>query len=127
MIFRPQLAAKVLSGDKTVTRRIVTSPTPIYRAGRTVAVQPGRGKFHVGHITIVKVTSEPLGHIKYGMGLDVLLEGFRGYGNLGKALDAFREYWGHLHGGWNEQTPVWRIQFSLAPSCERCVPLEVPA
>jgi hypothetical protein len=56
--FRPELAEKVMRGEKTVTRRIAsTNPrSPWYsdrcglKTGRDYAVCPGRGKHALGRV-----------------------------------------------------------------------------
>lgn len=45
VIFRPELARKIIRGEKTMTRRPIKpgETTCRYRPGRDYAVQPGRG------------------------------------------------------------------------------------
>jgi hypothetical protein len=112
MIFRPELVDKILAGSKTVTRRRLPrsdKPRKRYREGQTYAVQPGRGKHHVGHIRVSGVRIKPLHHVKS----DFRAEGFG-------SLDEFADYWKHLHGSidWNESVAV--IWFELAPRCDDC-------
>lgn len=106
MIFGPELLPKVLSGEKTVTRR----RTSHCKVGQVYAVQPGRGKRHVAHIRVLGVSQERVGVVYAG---DIAREGFSG-------KRKFREYWVALHGGWNPDEIVTRIEFELAPSCPRC-------
>jgi len=54
MIFS-QTWEKVLSGEKTQTRRLRRGP---YKVGHVYAVQPGRGKRAVGHIKIKRIWRE---------------------------------------------------------------------
>ncbi len=110
MNFRPELAEKVMRGEKTVTRRL-TSDNPRspwsakecgLKVGRTYAVCPGRGKHAIGRARIVGVRMEMLGNITDD---DVSREGF-------PSIEAFFEAWrainGPLSNGWDS---VWRVEF----------------
>jgi hypothetical protein len=67
--FQPELAAKVMAGEKTVTRRLVSDNprSPWWRercslkVNHTYAVCPGRGKHAIGRVRIVSVRQERLG------------------------------------------------------------------
>ena len=67
MIFRPELAARILAGEKTVTRRIANGNprSPWYRGrcalrpGRSYAVSPGRGRAQLCRIVIDSVDLQP--------------------------------------------------------------------
>lgn len=108
MIFGPELIGKVLDGSKIVTRR----HTPArYQKGRVYAVQPGRGKRHVGHILVLHVSEERLSKVM-GIG-EARREGFKSRG-------AFVNYWEGLHGPIRYGETVARITFTLAPSCSAC-------
>ena len=116
MIFSPELAAKVLDGTKTITRRRVrVGDFCRYLPGQVYAVQPGRGKKHVGHIAVWGLSYRILNSISDA---DVRSEGFVDIGG-------FMDYWMKLYGVWNPNEEVSVIEFILAPSCERCVPLQV--
>jgi len=113
MIFSPELAAKVLSGEKTVTRRRLAhrDGRPIrYKVGGVYAVQPGRGKPHLGHIRVNTIDTEELQEMTEE---ESQREGFA-------SLSAFVDYWVALHHIWNPIEMVARIWFERAPSCERC-------
>ncbi len=113
MIFAPSLAEKVLTGEKTVTRRRLThrGGRPIgYKAGGVYAVQTGRGKPHLGHIEVLGVDCQPLGVMRPE---DAGPEGFA-------SLDLFRRYWRVLHKGLNLDEPVAVITFKLGPWCPDC-------
>ena len=116
MIFRPELAAKVLDGTKTATRRRLTAykhrkgSAIRYRVGRVYAVQPGRGQRHVGHIKVTGVREERLFDISVE---DVRREGFA-------SLDDFLWYWQQLHGHWRSNDVVAVIDFELADRCPDC-------
>jgi hypothetical protein len=118
MIFRPELVDKILAGSKTVTRRRLKhrdgrpiGATPFrYQVGMTYAIQPGRGKAHVGHILVRDVVVEPLKHMTVA---DCQAEGF-------KKASAFLDYWESLHGEADLDEPVAVIRFELAPRCDDC-------
>lgn len=119
MIFRPELAKKVLSGEKTVTRRrlVHRDGKPIqYHAGRQYAVQPGRGQKHVGHICVIEVRTEYLREISHQ---EALAEGFV----CGPAIDSFMRYWMSLHGGWDPDEVVAVIRFHVLPRRSCCAKL----
>ncbi len=116
MIFRPELAAKVLSGEKTVTRRrlVHRDGKPIlYRAGNEYAVQPGRGQKHVGHVCVSIVTEEKLCEISLSRAHD---EGF-------DTIMEFMTYWMSLHGGWDPEEVVAVIRFHVLPYRSCCAKL----
>lgn len=106
MIFGPEMLPKVLSGEKTVTRR----RTSHYVTGQTYAVQPGRGKRHVAHVRVLSANEERLWAISHR---DAPREGFENPA-------AFMDYWTALHGSWNPDEIVTRIEFELVASCPRC-------
>ena len=118
VIFGAELVGKILAGQKTVTRRrLHGSDTGIgwrgpsrYQAGKVYAVQPGRGKQHVGHIHVWNVYPERLGRMTY---VDAQSEGFT-------SLLDFTSYWETLHGGYDPDEIVTVIRFDLAPRCPDC-------
>lgn len=87
MIFKPEMAEKVMRARKTQTRRPADAKT-VYEVGRDYAVQPGRGKFAIGRIVIVSYAVEPLGFITEH---DARREGF-------DDRRAFLAYWQSLYG-----------------------------
>jgi hypothetical protein len=109
MIFRNELALKVMSGSKTVTRRTCSrNPrSPWYikrcglRAGSTYAVCTGRGQPAIGRILILRVRREPLGFLDDA---EAQLEGF-------ESAEAFRETWKTLHKRYDSHARVWRVEF----------------
>lgn len=105
MIFRGDLLAKVLSGEKTVTRRPVGGF--VYRPNRHYAVQPKRGKVQVARIFVTRTRVEPLGAIDDE---DAGREGFAD-------RQAFFRYWEGLYGlaagTVDPAQQVWRIAFYL--------------
>lgn len=107
MNFRPELAAKVIANEKTVTRRLV-SDNPrspwwrekcAYRVGQEVAICPGRGKHAIGRATIVSVDLMRLG-------IPSIAESRReGFG----LPDEFMDAWTAINGSYNRNAVVWRI------------------
>jgi hypothetical protein len=103
LIFRPELAEKVLAGEKTETRRPVKDGQAEcrYAPGRDYAVQPGRTKRAIGRIAVADVRREKLGAITHE---SALREGF-------SKVRAFMDYWRKLHGYVDLEQEVWRIRF----------------
>ena len=116
MLFKPELVTKILSGQKTVTRRRLTQGRHIpYQVGHTYAVQPGRGKQHVGHIRIRLIEKQCLFEVRGWR--QVRAEGFLTIGQ-------FRDYWRRLHHGYNEYELVAVLRFELVGRCPKCLPWE---
>lgn len=104
MIFQPQLAKLVLQGRKSQTRRKVQpGKQPRYQAGKSYAIQPGRGKPAVGRITVTDVQIAYLGDIDLR---DAKREGFA-------TRQEFVDYWTSLHGRFDPDVRVWVISFLL--------------
>lgn len=108
MIFHPDLAAKVLSGEKTVTRRVMKTDAmglvPCrYKVNKTYAVQPGRGKPSIGRLHVLDVSSTPL--------LPMTLEeaNREGFAYIADLMHRWQTMGGALH------DRVWRIEFELVP------------
>ena len=107
MIFSPDLAAKVMDGTKTVTRRRLHGRPIRDQVGRTYAVQPGRGQKAIGRIRITAVRTERLGDI-------TMAEAHReGFPETGNSIWAFIYYWERLHGGWDPDEEVAVIEFEV--------------
>lgn len=112
MNFKPELAAKVMAGEKTVTRRLTSknprSPWCEWKIGLTVgrdyAVCPGRGKNAIGRVRILQVSSAPLGYIGE---TEARWEGFA-------SEDEFYAAWEAINGTYDPDTIVWRVQFEVA-------------
>jgi hypothetical protein len=113
--FQPELAAKVMAGEKTVTRRLVSdNPRSPWYWGRcalkvdhTYAVCPGRGKHAIGRVRIVRVMSEPLGLLSDD---EAMREGFAD-------AAAFEAAFVAINGGtYDPSALVWRVEFALVPA-----------
>lgn len=103
MIFHPDLAEKVLSGEKTVTRRPIR--TRSYEVGKTYAVQLGRGKPEIGRIRILGAWEETLDEI-VGTPNDAAKEGF-------STVWDFFQRWEQIYGRVDFDEIVWRLEFEL--------------
>ena len=111
MNFRPELAAKVMAGEKTVTRRLVSENprSPWWqgacrlREGRTYAVCPGRGKEQIGRVEVVSVTKQHLGALTDA---EAQAEGFAD-------ATAFVLAWAEINGGYDPTSVVWRVEFRV--------------
>jgi hypothetical protein len=113
VIFRPELAAKVMAGEKTVTRRVFSDNpgSPWWGEGCALlvggvySVCPGRGEYAIGHVRVTSVTSERLCDIGE---VDARAEGFK---DRAEFLQAFA--------GINPRVPldvsVWRVAFEVVP------------
>lgn len=109
MNFRPALAAEVMAGEKTVTRRLVSdnprSPWNILgcklKIGRDYAVCPGRGKHAIGRVRIVSVTMQRLGI------LDIHEAEREGFAQVWE----FEQAWEDINGSYDPNALVWRVEF----------------
>jgi hypothetical protein len=112
MIFTPELAQKVLAGEKTVTRRRVSrnSRSPWFidkctlQVGRTYAVCPGRAKVSIGRVRVLSVERMHL-----GQGLTTAEARREGFEDRG----AFKRAWTAINGRWSDGDLVWRIEFEF--------------
>lgn len=107
MTFRPELAAAVMAGTKTITRRPANDrPRSPWWQGRTswpdtVAVQPGRGKPAIGRARVLSACLEPLGFLTDD---EARREGFADHVQ-------FEDTWQALHGGdYRPEALVWRVE-----------------
>jgi hypothetical protein len=111
MNFRPELAEAVVLGEKTETRRVLsTNPrSPWYshgcgfKVGKDYAVCPGRGKAAIGRIKIEKTFQQLLGEIDLKSAIAEGVESVEDYFALFERIN------GHL----DKQLRVWVIRFSL--------------
>jgi hypothetical protein len=128
MLFKPELLAKVLSGEKTQTRRMVkpgdvalngfrNPMTPGYWIGvvthngrtkwqvfNTYAVCPGRGKVQQGRIFVRSIRQECAADITEA---DARAEGFAN-------RDEFLAAWDAINGKGNRDASVWVLTFEVA-------------
>ncbi len=111
MIFKADLAAKVMVGEKTVTRRM-PSDNPRspwwreecrYRVGQVVAVNPGRGVTNIGHIRLTTVELVELGHLDDA---EARREGFA-------SAAEFERLWTEMHGSYDPELCLWRLAFEV--------------
>lgn len=119
MIFRPELAAKIVTGKKTATRRALSdnprSPwwreRSSYEVGQVFAVQPGRGVPAIAKARILQLRIEPLSALKPS---DARREGF-------PTREAFVDAWRSINGSWDPDQRVRVVEFELAgPDCGGC-------
>jgi len=119
MIFRPELAAAIVRGEKTVTRRRISdnprSPwcrSPLrYPVGMEFAIQPGRGKPSVARAVVRTRYIETLSGFTPA---DARREGF-------PTREAFVEAWKSINGSWDPDEIVHVVAFKLAgPTCPSC-------
>ncbi len=114
MNFRPELAAAVMAGRKTVTRRLVSdndrspwwSEKCAYRVGQRVAICPGRGKHNIGHAVVTSVERMTLGYLSPR---ETRAEGFVDADGLFPDVAPFVEAWGSINGSYDPAALVWRI------------------
>lgn len=112
MNFKPELAAKVMSGEKTVTRRLVSDNpnSPWWQAacslkvGQDYAVCPGRGKNQIGRVRVKSVSLESLA--EFGGDDEARREGFSSW-------EEFRDVWVSINKGYDSAALVWRIWFEV--------------
>ena len=107
MIFKPELAAKVIDGSKSMSRRRLPCQ---YKVDRWYKVQPGRGKFHVCHIFVTKVREAWLSDITDA---DAVREGFAN-------RHEFYRYWGELYRDSGEEERVAVIEWVVYPAVRDC-------
>lgn len=108
MNFQPELAAAVMAGTKTVTRRL-TSDNPRspwwhercgYRVGQDIAICPGRGKHAIGRAVIQNIRRERLEWLTDD---EARREGFA-------HRIEFESAWTAINGRYDPCAQVWRIQ-----------------
>lgn len=112
MNFQPHLAQLVITGSKTVTRRIASSnPRSPWsaagcklRIGSDYAVCPGRGKHAIGRTRVVSVDLMPLGHLTDE---EAQREGFA-------SPAAFEEAFARINGAYDVDVLVWRVALELS-------------
>jgi hypothetical protein len=126
MIFRPELAAKIVKGKKTATRRALSdnprSPwwreRSSYERDQVFAVQPGRGVPRIAEAVVTSVKIEPLSFLRPA---DARREGF-------PTRDAFVAAWRDINGSWDPDERVHVLEFVVVDRhrylCLRCLDRE---
>ena len=117
--FRADLAAAVMAGEKTVTRRLCSDNprSPWWRQecalklGKDYAVQPGRGKPAIGRAVVRSVRREPLGH------LDVAEARREGFASVAE----FEATFAGINGAYDPTVEVWRVELQARGVCPVCV------
>ena len=104
-MFKKPLLEKVLSGEKTQTRRdIKRRPgVQVFSVGQVVGIRAGYTEY-IGAIRIVGRRQENLGEISEE---DAKKEGCDG-------VEEFRSIWIRLFGNWDPDQVVWVYDFVLA-------------
>jgi hypothetical protein len=117
MIFTSPLFEKVLSGEKTQTRRpvkpghkfmrhdVCQNGRAVWKWGATYAVQPGRGKPSAGRIRITSIRY--IDKARYIRMEDARAEGF-------STPEEFRHRWAEMYGEAALDQPCWELTFELA-------------
>jgi len=138
MLFKPALCEKILSGQKTQTRRLVKDgearPLPEmvtaiaekwpyrsrlkWRVGQTYAVQPGRGKPGIGRILLKSIRRECLNGITPE---GCWAEGIERHGGEPfcnerlNAVSDFSDLWDSINDRpgirWKDNPDVWVLEF----------------
>jgi hypothetical protein len=111
MIFRPELADKIVAGEKTATRRLPSNNPGSpwfkgrcsYKPGQVFAVNPGRGKVRVAEARATRVYKQRLSEVDDQAGRA------EGFADREEFLDAFRSINGELP----LSTEVWVVEFEL--------------
>lgn len=114
MIFRTDLAEKVMAGEKTVTRRAVSDNPRSpwwrekcgYEVGQRFTVNPGRGVVNIGSAVVTTVRREQVGELLTDV--EAQAEGF-------PTVAAFEAAWREINGDFDPTTLVWRIEFVVVP------------
>ena len=143
MLFTPENAAKMMSGEKDQTRRIVKegergylflSTTDYYQVldskhhlrwqvGKSYAVQPGRGKPAIGRRVLVAIRKERLQDISPD---DCFAEGIRlptlPHETPDKFTEAYRLLWNKINylagDTWEDNPEVWVLEFEPVKATE---------
>lgn len=117
MNFRPELAAKVMAAEKTVTRRLCNDNprSPWWRekcslvVGRDYSVCPGRSKPQIGRVVVLSLRREKL-HLAF-TAAEAHLEGFDTAADLQRAFTQINGK-RHRH-DLPSNTLVWRVEFEV--------------
>jgi uncharacterized protein YhfF len=119
MMFTEPLAAKIIKGEKTATRRVMSDKPGSpwfkggckYEVGQTFAVNPGRGVLRVADAKIINVYKQRLGEMTNA---SARAEGFAD-------ATAFWKAWAKINGREDGGEMVWVVEFHLSgPTCLGC-------
>lgn len=107
MLFKKPLLEKILSGQKTQTRRSIKKKrgARVYSVGDKMGVRAGYTKY-TAYVIITKRVRQKLGNISE---IDAQKEGF-------SSIEEFKQIWIKLYGKWRPNTVVWVYEFKLAPA-----------
>jgi hypothetical protein len=117
VIFKRDLAEKIVAGEKTATRRVMSDNPRSpwfeggckYKVGQVFAVQPGRGVNRLAEATVTKVFAQPLGRMTEA---DAVAEGFRADATA-SAIYRFDDAWERINGEYFPDEIVWVVEFEL--------------
>jgi hypothetical protein len=112
MIFKPELAAKVMAGEKTVTRRLCSANArspwwrerTIYVEGKVFTVNPGRGVNNIGRACVVSSRRED--RVDSMNRAEARREGF-------PSVEQFAVAFAEINGCYPLFKCVWRIEFEV--------------
>jgi len=105
MLFKRTLFGKILSGEKTASRRPMERKRGrrVYEVGEKVGIRNGYVK-PKAHVVITRRYRQKIGNMTDE---DAKKEGF-------KDLEEFKRVWKRLYGKWNPNRVIWVYEFKLA-------------
>lgn len=115
-MFTEPLAVKIIKGEKTATRRVMTDnpASPWFRGGcryevgQRFAVNPGRGVLRVAECAVTAIYKQALMRPR-----DAELEGFEFL--YGDGVGSFHEAWAAINGEVDSEQEVCVVEFVLIP------------
>jgi len=119
MMFTEPLAAKIIKGEKTATRRVMSDKLGSpwftggckYEVGQAFAVNPGRRVLRVVDATVTAIYEQRPEQIRTDQAKA------EGFGSATAFFDAFTT----INRGINLSRPVWVVEFDLTgPNCLEC-------
>lgn len=126
MIFREELAAQIVKGEKTATRRLPSdnprSPWRLqrpwrYPVGKEFTINPGRGVDAIARVVVTRRYMQPLICVENA---DAKKEGFRTAGGK-TARTQFLEAFEQINGDVDFSLALHVIEFNLiGPGCGHC-------
>lgn len=103
--FRKRYVDRIVSGEKTVTRRL---SKPRVKPGGTYRIKIGF-KYRPDRIRVHRVYAQRLGDIT---SKDVLREG-------SPSLEEFRREWTDIYERWDDDLQVWVVEFEYIGAAEK--------